>query len=92
MQTMGKCTVCLNRRETGAVPACVANCSGSALHVVDINDPNSEVTWLLRDVGEHQVHTLRDFGNTPSVYYILKKARWLDLLPQECGDARRGPK
>ena len=33
---------------------------------------------LLREAGEENVYTLRDFGNRPAVRYILKTARWHD--------------
>lgn len=92
LMVMDKCTTCMQRREDGLEPACVKNCSGSALHVGDINDPDSEVSRLLREAGEEHVYTLRDFGNKPTVRYILKNDAWQDLLPQECHDTRRGRK
>lgn len=90
LMVMDKCTTCITRRERGEVPACVKNCSGSALHVGDINDPDSEVSQLLKKAGKENIYTLRDFGNKPSVYYILKNDQWKDVLPQECYDTRRG--
>ena len=59
------------------------NCSGRALHYGDINDPNSEVSKLLKEAGEENVYRLRDFGNGPSTRFILKNAKWQDILPQE---------
>ena len=59
------------------------NCSGKALHYGDINDPDSEVSRLLREAGEEHVYRLRDFGNGPSTRYILKNAQWQDILPPE---------
>lgn len=87
---MDKCNTCLNRRENGEEPACVLNCSGGALHVGDISDPDSYVAKLIKVAGEEHVYTLRDFGNQPSVRYILKNDAWQDMLPQECHDTRRG--
>lgn len=89
---MDKCDTCIARREQGLEPACVMNCCGHALHVGDINDPESEVSRLLREAGAANVHTLRDFGNRPSVRYILKNAEWQDVLPQDCSEPRRGNK
>jgi Fe-S-cluster-containing dehydrogenase component len=80
---MDKCTICLEAREEGEKPACVRNCSGRALHYGDIEDPNSEVSKLIKEAGEGNVYSLRDFGNGPSTRYILKNAQWLDILPQE---------
>ncbi|MCD8221261.1 MAG: 4Fe-4S dicluster domain-containing protein [Clostridiales bacterium] len=87
---MDKCNICLSRRAEGEMPACVKNCSGSCLHVGDINDPESEVSRLLKEAGEENIYTLRDFGNHPSICYILKNEKWMDLLPQECRDTKRG--
>ena len=90
MRIMDKCDVCAERRKNGEAPACVSSCPGRALHVGDINDPESEVSRLLRDAGEENVYSLRDFGNGPSVKYILRNARWQDVLPQDCKTAKRG--
>lgn len=85
-----KCDVCALRRLTGNLPACVKNCTGGALHVGDISDPNSDVSKLIADAGAGNVYSLRDFGNGPSVKYILKNDKWLDILPQDCISVRRG--
>lgn len=92
LMVMDKCNTCIARREKGELPACVKNCSGGALHVGDINDPESEVSKLLKEAGEENVYTLRDFGNGPTVRYILRHAKWEDVLPQDCHDTRRGRK
>ncbi|MFD1670805.1 4Fe-4S dicluster domain-containing protein [Agrilactobacillus yilanensis] len=85
-----KCDLCAQSRQQGNAPACVKNCSGGALHVGDLNDPESDVSKLLADAGEANVYNLRDFGNGPAVKYILKNDDWLDILPQECVSVRRG--
>ncbi len=90
LTVMDKCNICLSRREEGIEPACVKNCTGGCLHVGDINDPESKVSKLLAQAGEENVYTLRDFGNKPSVKYILKNEKWMDMLPQEMNDTRRG--
>ena len=90
LRVMDKCTMCIQRREQGEVPACVMNCCGGALHVGDVNDPDSEVSRLLRETGEEHIYQLRDFGNHPSVRYILRNDKWIDVLPQECLETRRG--
>lgn len=79
-----KCTLCAQLREVGEVPACIRNCSGSALYYGDINDPDSEVSRLLAGVDPAHIHTLRDFGNGPTVRYILRNAQWKDVMPQDC--------
>ena len=85
---MDKCTLCAESRAAGGGPACVRNCSGKALHWGDLNDPESEVSRLLRDAGEENVYSLPDHGNHPSARYILKDARWQDIFdtaPAEAG-------
>lgn len=90
LRVMDKCTMCVDEREAGETPACVKNCCGGALHVGDINDPDSEVSKLIREAGEENVYKLRDCGTKPSVTYILKREEWVDILPQECVIVRRG--
>ena len=90
LRVMDKCNLCEQLREKGEKPACVKNCCGDALHFGDLNDPESEVSKLLAEAGEENVYTLRDEGNKPSVRYILKNAKWIDVLPQEHLEVRRG--
>ena len=89
LRVMDKCSICAQRRDIGEQPACVKNCSGRALHVGDIEDPDSEVSKLLRETDPQYIHTLRDFGNKPSVRYILRHARWIDVMPQDVKSAKR---
>lgn len=78
-----KCTLCIERREEGLEPACVRNCAGGALHFGDVDDPDSEVSRLIAD-NEGHVNILPDpLGNNPSNRYILKNARWIDMMPFE---------
>lgn len=78
-----KCNICVQRREAGEVPACVQNCAGGALHYGDINDPDSEVSRLIRE-NEGHVYSLRDDnGNSPSGKFILKNCDWIEDLPFE---------
>ena len=84
LRVADKCDLCASLREKGETPACVRNCSGSALSFGDINDPESDVAKLLAETAAEHIHTLRDEGNGPSVKYILRRARWKDVLPQDC--------
>lgn len=90
LRVMDKCTMCKELREEGEQPACVKSCTGRALHVGDINDPDSEVSKLLKEAGEDNIYKLRDFGNEPSVRYILKNDTWQDVVPQDILETRRG--
>lgn len=83
LRVMDKCNICESLRNIGEKPACVKNCAGRALHVGDINDPDSDVSKLLRDTEEKNIHMMHDFGNKPSVRYILRNDRWIDVLPQD---------
>lgn len=89
-RSMDKCTLCAEARERGEEPACVRNCSGRALHFGDINDPESEVSRLIREAGEGHVFRLRDFGNGPSTRYILKHTQRQDVLPPELDEVSFG--
>lgn len=84
LRVADKCDLCAGARENGGVPACVRNCSGSALHYGDINDPDSEVSRLLAEAAPETVYTLKDEGNSPTVRYILRRDDWVDIRPQDC--------
>lgn len=82
-----KCNLCVQRRKVNGIPACVRNCAGNALHFGDINDPESEVSVLLKK-NEGHVYTLKDEnGNQPSGRFILKNHEWIDMLPFEFEEA-----
>lgn len=83
MRISDKCNVCAQRRENGEEPACVRNCSGKALLFGDINDPESDVSKALAAAGEENVYALKDFGNKPAGRFILRNAKWIDMLPHE---------
>ena len=90
MRIADKCTICAELREEGKEPACVKNCSGSALHYGDLNDPESEVSKLLA-ANEGHVYTLKDeSGCKPSGRFILKNDRWIDVLPFEFDETFEG--
>ena len=85
LRVSDKCTLCAQLRQAGDTPACVRNCSGSALHYGDIGDPESEVSRLLAQTPPEYIHALRDeSGCRPTVRYILRNASWMDVLPQDC--------
>jgi Fe-S-cluster-containing dehydrogenase component len=43
-----KCTFCLHRVQRGEQPACVTQCPTQSLVFGDLNDPDSELSGLLR--------------------------------------------
>lgn len=72
-----KCTFCLHlqdeegkyNKDEGRWPACAKTCTGHAIHFGDFNDPNSDVSRLLR---ERQYMRLKEeLGTSPNVYYLL---------------------
>ena len=75
-----KCTFCSDRIDFGlangltpgmeplATPACVNSCIADALHFGDIDDPNSNVSRLLREQKHFRMHL--ELGTEPSFFYL----------------------
>lgn len=63
-----KCTFCVERVDRGEKPACVLTCHVGCRHFGDLDNPESEVSLLLRRKHSFQLHP--EYGNRPSVYYI----------------------
>lgn len=64
-----KCIFCYQRVVKGETPACMVLCPARARHWGDLDDPDSEVSKLLR---ERKYETLlADRGTRPSVYYLV---------------------
>ncbi len=78
--TTVKCTFCVERIDAGmkkglkpgvdreATPACVNECVAKARTFGDLEDPESEVTRLIREKKGFRLHA--EFGTEPSVYYL----------------------
>jgi Fe-S-cluster-containing dehydrogenase component len=90
LRVMDKCTGCIDTLREGEAPACARNCSAKCIHYGDVNDPDSEVSRLLREAGEENIYTMRDEGNHPSTRYILRRGQWQDLIPQEYESMKKG--
>lgn len=88
LRVTDKCTLCEHLQKIGEEPACVKICAGSALIFGDINDPESKVSKAIKAAGEENVYSLRNFDNDPSTKYILRNAKWVDILPQECAEVK----
>ncbi len=78
--TTEKCNFCMERIDAGtakglkpgidreATPACVNTCQARAMTFGDLEDPQSEVSRLIKNKGGFQLHS--EYGSDPSVYYI----------------------
>ena len=63
-----KCTFCLHRVESGQEPACVLACPTKARHFGDLDDPQSEVSQLVR--AKNAFRLLESLSTEPSVLYL----------------------
>jgi len=63
-----KCTFCLHRVQAGKEPACVEVCPTRSLHFGDRNDPESEVSVLLRTRKSKVLHP--EAGTEPNVFFL----------------------
>jgi Fe-S-cluster-containing dehydrogenase component len=63
-----KCTFCVQRTRNGQTTACVEACPVGARKFGDLNDPNSEVSVLLKT---RRVWRLKEeTGNEPMIWYV----------------------
>jgi molybdopterin-containing oxidoreductase family iron-sulfur binding subunit len=66
-----KCDFCRDRLEEGREPACVEACSAKARTFGDLDDPNSEVSMLIKTHRGEVLHP--ELGNKPKVYYLAPR-------------------
>ncbi|MFC1965233.1 4Fe-4S dicluster domain-containing protein [Chloroflexota bacterium] len=80
--TATKCSLCKHRIDEGlkkslkpgtdveATPACVVMCPVKARYFGDLDDPDSEVSRLIKDRDGFQL--LKELGTDPSIYYLSR--------------------
>ncbi|MDF1615716.1 sulfate reduction electron transfer complex DsrMKJOP subunit DsrO [Desulfurivibrio dismutans] len=72
-RTMGvveKCNFCTERLAVGKIPACVEEAAAAeAMFFGDLNDPDSEVSRVLRE--KFTIQRRPSLGTYPSVFYII---------------------
>ncbi|MEQ1904634.1 MAG: 4Fe-4S dicluster domain-containing protein [Pirellulaceae bacterium] len=67
--TMEKCHFCLHRTRAGRLPACLEACPTGARVFGDLNDPNSDINWILQN---KRVFVLKEeLGTKPSFFYFF---------------------
>jgi Fe-S-cluster-containing dehydrogenase component len=63
-----KCTFCLHRIQQGKLPACVQTCIGQARIFGDLEDPESEISIIVKSKPVSQLK--KELKTNPSIYYL----------------------
>ena len=66
--TAQKCTLCVHRIDEGLEPSCVETCPTRALVFGDLNNPDSEISELIRARSNFQPRA--ELGADPCVFYL----------------------
>jgi Fe-S-cluster-containing dehydrogenase component len=64
-----KCTFCVDSIKLGREPYCVSTCHQRARVFGDLDDPNSEVSRLVRE--ENPIQLMPELGTEPRCFYLL---------------------
>lgn len=67
---VGKCTFCIQRVAVGKQPACVETCPTKVRTFGDFDDPESEVSRLMRTNTTEQKK--RQAGTGPNLRYVVR--------------------
>jgi molybdopterin-containing oxidoreductase family iron-sulfur binding subunit len=80
-----KCHFCIQRIEAGGLPACVATCTGQAMHFGDQADPGSLVSELIAQQKQTFVMN-QDAGTGPRVIYLHDEPANAEMSCAKCHD------
>ena len=69
-----KCTFCVHRVRQGRLPRCVEVCPVGARHFGNINDPESEVSKLLKE--NLSFRLLEELSTEPNILYITRGKKY----------------
>lgn len=73
-----KCIMCYGRTQEGGQPACVATCISGCRWYGDLNDPESEISKMIVELGAKPL--FESLGTNPSVYFAgVDDADWEHL-------------
>ncbi len=70
-----KCTFCVHRVRQGKLPRCVEICPVQARHFGNLNDPESEVSRILKS--NLSFRLLEEVNTHPNIWYITRGKKWL---------------
>ena len=79
MNVVDKCIMCYGKTRDGSQPACVETCISRCRWYGDLDDPNSEISQMIVQLGAKPLY--EDRGTNPSVYYAgVEDADWEYLI------------
>ena len=67
--TVEKCTFCVNRVDKGEKPYCIDACPARCRVFGDLDDPQSEISILLRE--RKYTRLAEDKGTGPNIFYLI---------------------
>ncbi len=75
LSVVEKCTFCVHRVRRGKLPRCVEVCPVQARRFGNLNDPDSEVSKIIRS--NLNFRLLEELNTRPNIWYITRGKKWL---------------